>query len=262
MDQVFAGKVALVTGASSGIGRATALQLAEQGADVALNYWTMHEAAEETKAAIHKLGRKAIGFCVDVSDLAAVEEMVSQIVVQLGKIDLLVTAAVYSDRAPFHSADLKGFHQTIDVSLWGAYHVLRACTNTMLAKKQGGAVVIVSSPHAVIPYPNCMAYNIAKAGLDMMAKTAAIELISHKIRVNIFHPGWTDTPGERKFFSEDTISQAGKTLPMGRLATPDEMARGIVFLLDPRNEYMSGITLTMDGGLHLPWWSKRGTGEF
>jgi glucose 1-dehydrogenase len=188
--------------------------------------------------------------------------MVSDAVNKLGKIDTLVSSAVFSDREMFHIADMKGFHKTIDVSMWGAFHALRACTNQMLKKGNGGNVVIVSSPHAVVPYPSCMAYNMAKAGLDMMAKTAAIELIKHNIRVNIVYPGWTDTPGERKFFAEDTLQKAGSFLPMGRLAQPEEIARGIVFLSDPDSAYITGSLLTIDGGGMLPWWSKRGTGDF
>ncbi|HEX4592143.1 MAG TPA: SDR family oxidoreductase, partial [Gemmataceae bacterium] len=92
------------------------------------------------------------------------------------------------------------------------------------------------------------------------ARTAAMELLPHKIRVNIIHPGWTDTPGERKHFSEDDLKKAGPTLPVGRLARPDEIARGVLFLVDPAAEYVNGITLKMDGGLSLPWWSKRGSG--
>lgn len=199
---------------------------------------------------------------MDLVDQAAVETMVSDAVNKLGKIDTLVSSAVFSDREMFHIADMKGFHKTIDVSMWGAFHALRACTNQMLKKGNGGNVVIVSSPHAVVPYPSCMAYNMAKAGLDMMAKTAAIELIKHNIRVNIVYPGWTDTPGERKFFAEDTLQKAGSFLPMGRLAQPEEIARGIVFLSDPDSAYITGSLLTIDGGGMLPWWSKRGTGDF
>jgi glucose 1-dehydrogenase len=132
----------------------------------------------------------------------------------------------------------------------------------MIAQGQGGAVVIVSSPHAQIAFPNCMAYNMAKAALDQMAKSAALELLPHKIKVNAIYPGWTDTPGERKFFTEETLRAAAKATPMGRLATADEIAHGIYFLIDPDTQYMTGSTLIMDGGLALPWWSRRGTGDF
>src|SRR4029077_1596878 len=110
--------------------------------------------------------------------------------------------------------------------------------------------------------PNCMAYNMSKAAIDHMARSAALELLPHKIKVNIIYPGWTDTPGERKFFSEADIKRGGEALPMGRLATSEEIAHGIFFLVDPETQYTTGATLVMDGGLALPWWSKRGGGDF
>ncbi len=132
----------------------------------------------------------------------------------------------------------------------------------MIKQGQGGSVVVVSSGHAHVPLPSCMAYNMAKAAEDQMARTAALELVGHGIRVNIVYPGWTDTPGERKFFSEEVLKSAAAALPAGRLARPEEIARGILFLLDPASEYINGTTLVIDGGASLPWWSKRGTGEF
>ncbi|MEZ6140271.1 MAG: SDR family oxidoreductase [Zavarzinella sp.] len=256
------GQTILVTGASSGIGLATAKALAQAGADVALNYLSMHEAAEKTAAEIQAMGQKALLVPADISDRAAVEEMVDKIVATFGKITGYVSSAVYSDREPFTTANLDGFFKTIDVSLWGAFFGLRACANKMIAQGEGGRVVIVSSPHAQIAFPNCMAYNIAKAGLDQMARSAAAELLPHRIRVNVIYPGWTDTPGERKFFTEETLQTASAKTPLGRLATPDEIAHGILYMMDPRNGYMTGSTLVLDGGLSLPWWSKRDSGDF
>jgi glucose 1-dehydrogenase len=257
-----AGKVALVTGASSGIGRASAFALAQQGADVAINYLTLPEGAEEVAAQIRSLGRKAILCRVDVSDQSAVEQMVGRVVAELGRLDIFVSVAVYSDRELFHTADMAGFRRTIDVSMWGAYYGLRASVNQMIKQGGGGCAVVVSSPHAHLAIPSCMAYNMAKAALDQMARTAAVELFSHRIRVNIVYPGWTDTPGERKFFSEDVLARAAKQLPWRRMAKPDEIARGVVFLADPDSDYITGTTLSIDGGSQLPWWSERGSGEF
>ncbi len=263
MAGLLAGKVALITGASSGIGRATAVNLAEAGADIALNYYSGKAAAETTAEHIRKqFDRRVIPFRVDVSDHAAVEQMADDTISQLGRLDYFVSSAVYSDREPFLTANLDGFRKTLDVSLLGALYGLRACCNRMVKQGQGGAAVIVSSPHGQIAFPNCMAYNIAKAGLDMMAKTAAAELLPHDIRVNILYPGWTDTPGERKFMDDASIQEAAKGLPMGRLATSEEIAAGVRFLLGPESAYMTGSILHLDGGLFLPWWSKRGTGEF
>jgi glucose 1-dehydrogenase len=256
------GKVALVTGASSGIGRASTLALAHEGADVAINYLTLPESAEKLASEVTALGRKALLCRVDVSDQSAVEAMVANVVRDLGRLDIFVSSAVYSDRELFHAADMAGFRRTIDVSMWGAFYGLRASVNQMLRQGQGGNVVIVSSPQAHVAIPGSMAYNMAKAATDQMARTAAVELLQHRIRVNILYPGWTDTPGERKFFSEETLQRSAPNLPWGRMARPEEIARGVIFLVDPKSDYVTGSTLSIDGGAQLPWWSKRGAGEF
>src|SRR4051794_7827950 len=120
MTMILGGKVALVTGASAGIGRASALLLAQNGADVATNYLTYPEAAEELAAQVRSLGRKALLCRVDVSDQEAVEAMVEKVVRELGRLDVFVSNAVYSDREFFYQADMAGFRRTIDVTMWGA----------------------------------------------------------------------------------------------------------------------------------------------
>jgi glucose 1-dehydrogenase len=258
-----AGKVAVVTGAAAGIGKASAVALATAGADVAMVDIAGPDVAEAAAAEVRSLGRKAVVFRVDVSDQTAVEAMAADTARQLGRIDVFVSCAAYSDREPFLTADMAGFRKTIDVSMYGAYYGLRACCAQMVKQGEGGAVVVVSSPHSRIGFPNAMAYNMAKAAIDQMARTAATELLPHKVRVNIVYPGWTDTPGERKFFTEETLREASKSLPTGRLARPDEIARAVAFLADPASEYINGEVLHVDGGIFLPWWSKRGKpGEF
>ena len=256
------GKIALVTGASSGIGRATALALAQAGADVAINYLTYPEWAEELASRIRAAGRRALLFPVDVANQDSVEKMVAQTVEELGGLDIFVANAFYSDEAPFHLADMAGFRRTIDVTMWGAFYGVRAAANQMIRQGRGGNIVVVSSPHAREAIPTSMAYNMAKAAVDQMVRTAAVELVPHRIRVNIVHPGWTDTPGERKYFSEEVIQRTAETLPWGRLARPEEIARGVLFLVDPASDYITGSTLTIDGGIQLPWLSERGSGEF
>jgi glucose 1-dehydrogenase len=260
--QPLIGKSALVTGASSGIGRATALALAKAGADVAINYLTYPEWAEEVADQVRALGRKALLFQVDVANQDAVEKMVADTVHEWGGLDIFVANAFYSDEAPFHLADMAGFRRTIDVTMWGAFYGIRAAALQMIRQGRGGNIIVVSSPHAIEAMPSSMAYNMAKAAVDQMARTAAIELLFHRIRVNIIHPGWTDTPGERKYFSEEVLQKTALTLPWGRLAQPEEIARGVLFLVDPASDYVTGSTLTIDGGIQLPWWSKRGTGDF
>lgn len=258
---ILQGQAALVTGASSGIGRATAVALAQAGADVAINYLTLPDAAAELAEQIRALGRRAVLCPVDVADQAAVEAMVERVAAELGRLDIFVSNAFYSDEELFHQADMAGFRRTIDVTMWGAFYGLRASVKQMIRQGQGGAAVIVSSPHAHLAFPRCMAYNMAKAALDQMARTAAVELFAQRIRVNLVHPGWTDTPGERKYFTEEALQKAAAALPWGRLARPEEIARGILFLVDPASDYVTGTTLSIDGGIQLPWWSRRGSGE-
>jgi glucose 1-dehydrogenase len=253
------GRVALVTGASLGIGRAAAVALGRAGASVAVNYRSHADAAEQVAQAVRDAGSRAMILQGDVADYAAVERMVSDTVAEFGKLDIAVSNAAYSDRELFYEADLAGFRRTVDVTMWGAFHVLRAATRQMIGQGGGGSIVIVSSPHAFIPTPRAMAYNMSKAAVEHMARTAAIEVAEHRIRINVIQPGWTDTPGERKFADEETLQRAGAKIPLGRLGTPEEMAEGILFLCDPGHDYMTGATLLIDGGISLPWWANRGS---
>ena len=261
MHYSFKGKNALVTGSSKGIGRAVAIALAQGGANVTVNCSASRDQAEEVAKEIRKLGSKALVVACDVSDLAAVEDMVQRTVAAFGSLDMFVSNAVYSDRQLLVEADMVGFRRTIEVSMWGALHGVRASAQQMIKQAKSGSITVVSSPHSIIPYPTAMAYNMAKAAIDHMARTAAIELIHQGIRVNVFHPGWIDTPGERKFFSEEQLADGSQQIPMKRLGTSEEMAHGICFTLSDEASYMTGTTLTMDGGVGLPWWSKRTEGK-
>ena len=252
------GRVALVSGASLGIGRATAVALGRAGAQVVVNYRSNPDRADEVVQAIRDAGSRAIKIQADMADYDAVERMVSEAVAEFGKLDIAVSNAAYSDREPFYEANLSGFRRTVDVTMWGAFHLLRSATEQMI-RQGGGVIVMVSSPHAFIPAPRAMAYNMSKAAVEHMARTAAIEVAQFKIRINTIQPGWIDTPGERKFASEETLQRAGAKIPAGRLGTPEEIAEGILFLCDPRHEYMTGATLLMDGGISLPWWAARGS---
>ena len=254
------GKVALVTGASRGIGRSAALALARAGGDVAVNYRAHEDGAQQTAEEIRALGRRALVVQADVADQPAVENMVDQTIERLGRLDIAVSNAAYSERELFHEASMKEFRRTIDVTMWGAFYLLRAAARRMIAQGEGGSLVVVSSPHAFVAVPLSMAYNMGKAAIDQMARTAAIELIDHKIRVNIVHPGWIDTPGERKFFSEEQIHEAASKMPWKRLGRPEEIGRAIAFLCDPESDYITGSSLRVDGGITLPWWSNRGSG--
>jgi len=249
------GKTAVVTGASLGIGRAAAIALGRAGANVVVNYRSHDADAEAVVQAICQAGSQAIKVQADVADQAAVEQLIELATQRFGTVDIAISNAAFSDRELFFKADMAGFRRTVDVTMWGAYHLLRAAVQQMIRQGNGGAIVVVSSPHAAIPFPTAMAYNMSKAAIDQMARTAALEVAKFGIRVNIIHPGWIDTPGERKFSSEKAL-QAGKSfIPLRRLGTSEEIAEAILVLCDPRHGYMTGATLLVDGGISLPWWS-------
>lgn len=256
----FQGRTVLVTGASLGIGKGVALALAKEGANVGINYRSHKEDADATLKEVRALGGNGIILQADVADQAAVEGMVAKTVAEFGQLDGFVSNAAYSDRQLMIDADMAGFRRTIDVSMWGAFYGLRASAQQMVKQGKGGSIAIVSSPHAVIAIPTSMAYNMAKAAIDHMARTAAIELAKDRVRVNIIHPGWIDTPGERKFFTEEQLAAGAAGVPWKRLGTPEEIAKAIVYTLSDDADYMTGSTLTIDGGVSLPWWSKRAEG--
>jgi glucose 1-dehydrogenase len=221
-----------------------------------VNYRSHEGAAEEVARAIRVAGSEAITCGADVSEPDSGQRLVDCAVNAFGRLDIAVSNAAASERAPFVEADLAGFRRTVEVTMWGAFYLVRAASQQMIRQGAGGAIVVVSSPHAYIPSPSSMAYNMSKAAVEQMAKTAAIELAEHRIRVNLLQPGWTDTPGERKFCSEEELQTEGAKLPFGRLGTAEEMADGILFLCDPRSTYTTGATLLIDGGYSLPWWSS------
>jgi len=256
-----AGKNVLVTGSSKGIGAGCVLEMAREGANVAINYFSSPGEAEKVAEQCRAFGVKTLVLQGDVASKDRVEGMIAETAAAFGSLDVFVSNAVYSDRQLMIEADLEGFRKTIDVTMWGAFYGVRAAALQMVKQGNGGSIVVISSPHAVIPIPTAMAYNMAKAAIDHMARTAAIELVGHKIRVNVVHPGWIDTPGERKFFSEEQIQEGSKNLPWKRMGRPDEIGKAVAYMASDDAEYMTGSTMTVDGGVSLPWWSNRGDGK-
>ncbi len=253
------GCVAVITGASLGIGRSTAIAMGRAGANVVVNYCSSEKEAQQVVDVICESGAAAIKVQADVAEQSAVEHLVESAVTEFGRLDIAVSNAAYSDRELYYEADMEGFRRTVDVTMWGAFYLMRAASQQMIKQGEGGQITLVSSPHAFIPAPRAMAYNMSKAALEHMARTAAIEVAEHRVRINMIQPGWIDTPGERKFASEETLQKAGPKIPLGRLGNPDEIAEAILFLSDPRHDYMTGATLLVDGGISLPWWANRGS---
>ncbi len=246
------GKVAWITGANRGIGRGCALELARRGADVAINYRRHAEEAAEVAEEIREMGSRAILLQGDVSDRSRDEEMVQQTVSELGRLDILVANAAKSVRKPFLELSEEDMQWTLGVSLWGVFHCSQFAARQMVAQGGEGSIVVISSVHAFLPFRNSLPYNTAKAGINHMARTMAGELAPYGIRVNVVEPGWIDTPGEREYASEEQLRKEEKVLPLKRLGTIEEIAKGVGYLASGDASYVTGTVLRIDGGFVLP----------
>jgi glucose 1-dehydrogenase len=236
-----AGKIAVVTGAQRGIGAAIARAFASEGAKVTA--FDLRPAEIPDPSIFHLTG--------DVADRDAVENMLEQTIARFGALDIVVNNAAYSSRAPFLEMPLEEVRRTWDVGLWGVFHTSQLGARHMVRQGRGGSIIQISSVHASRPYVNATAYNGAKAAVNHMSATWALELAGYGIRVNVIEPGWIDTPGERTFLTEEQIAQAATRLPFGRLGRPDEIARGAVYLASDEASYVTGTVLRIDGAFAL-----------
>lgn len=249
------GKVALVTGASRGIGRGIALQLAGEGADVVVNYRTHPEEAQGTADAIVELGQRALTWQADVGDRDAVRGMIDAAIAHFGHLDIAVANAAFSIREPVIEAQWEHVLRTIQVSQFGVFHTCQMAAQQMVKQHEqgrpGGKIVIISSVMEEICFPESAAYQMAKGAINCLGRTMASELARYQINVNVVNPGWIDTPGERQFYTEQELQERGKLIPWGRLGTPEEIAQTVTFLVSDAAGYVTGATLRVDGGFIL-----------
>jgi glucose 1-dehydrogenase len=242
------GKVALVTGASRGIGRETAICLAEEGADVLVNDLSHPAEVDEAVQAIKQLGRRALGWQADVAERGQVEAMVKGAIDYFGSINIVVANAAHSVRQPVIEARWEDVQRTVAVTQFGVFHVCQFAAQQMSQQGLGGKIVIISSLHAEVPFANSAAYNMAKAAINQLAGTMAAELACHHINVNVINPGWIDTPGEQESATEEELRQGARRIPWGRLGTARDIARCVVFLASDDADYITGTCLRVDGG--------------
>ena len=246
------GRVALITGASRGIGRGCALEMARAGADIVVNYHSHPDDASEVIEGVRRLGRKAMVVKADVGSRADVDRLVETSMERFGRIDILVNNAYRSIRKAFLDLTDEDVEETWKVTLWSVFRCSQSVARLMVERKEGGKIVVISSDLAFIPMPTSLPYNTAKAGINQMAYTMATELAPHRIHVNVIEPGWTDTPGERQYATEEQIQEGGKRLPLGRLGRPEEIAKVATFLGSSDADYITGATIRVDGGVWLP----------
>lgn len=247
-----AGRVALVTGGSRGIGRAIALGLAADGADVAVNFRRDVDAAQQTVADAVGLGRRARAYAADVTDLAQCEAMAAQVLADFDAVDILVCNAGNASRGhAVVDTDPAEVHRLFDTHVFGAWAMAKLLLPSMRTRPRGD-VVLISSAAVVHMAANSAPYNMAKAALEALAATLAKEERRHGIHVNVVAPGLVDTEMGRRLVKGaagvDDIRTLDAGSPFGHVCTPEEVADAVRFVVSDRARYVTGQRIGVDGG--------------
>lgn len=241
------GKIAVVTGASRGLGRAMALGLAEAGADIALVSRGM-ERLKIVASEINQLGRKAISISADVANLDHVNAMVERTVDEFGRIDILVNNAGTTVRMSAEEFTEEAWDKVLDVNLKGAFFCAQAVGKVMI-KQRSGKIINTASLLSVIGVPNTAAYGVSKGAISQMTKTLAVEWAKYNINVNAIGPGYFRTDLTKPLQDDETRSaQILSRIPMQRWGDPEELKGAVVFLASEASSYMTGQTIYVDGG--------------
>ena len=247
------GKSALVTGGSRGIGRAIALRLATQGADVAFSYKGNAAAAAETTSAIEAMGRRALAVQADVSDVAAAETVVKATIQAFGKVDILVNNAGITRDDLIMRMTEDAWRDVLETNLFGAFWMIKAVTRPML-KARGGRIINMTSVSGQAGQTGQANYSAAKAGLIGLTKTLALELGGHGVTANVVAPGFVVTPmtaavADRLGVTfEAMVEGVVRDIPVGRPGQPADIANAVSFFADPRAGFVSGQVLYVAGG--------------
>lgn len=245
MSGEFSGKVALITGGSRGMGRATAVRLAREGANVAISYATRHETAAEVIREIQSLGRESLAVACNVASGEEVDHLVQKTRQTLGPIDLLVHCGAISNIKSHDELTFECWQETIDVNLHGAFRVVFAVKDEMI-RRQYGRIVMLSSIAALRPRAMQIHYSTAKAGVIALTRCCAEAFAPH-VRINCLAPGLTETEMVH-VLPDARLAELIQATPLARIGAPEEMASVIRFLLSDESSFMTGQTLVHDGG--------------
>lgn len=244
-------KIAIVTGGARGIGLGCALELAKEGASLVLVDRPGSPELAGAGETIRAIGVPCLTFEADTFTREGCIAAMAETVARFGTVDILVGVPAYNRRADFLEYEADDFEGILKSALLGSFHMGQLVARHLVAKGKPGKIIFISSVLARIPNARCVAYSAAKAGLNSMMQTMAVELFEHRINVNAIEPGWIDTPGERHHYNEETMAAEGNKLPWGRLGTSEDIGKAAAYLASPDSDYVTGTLLPVDGGYRL-----------
>lgn len=244
------GKVAVVTGGNSGIGKAVVLALAEQGANIVIDYISGEQATTELEEQVRDLGDRVIGVKADVSKVEDLRTLVSRAVDAFGRLDVMVNNAGIETRTSVLDTTEEQYAKVLDINLKSAFFGTQLAAIQMIAQGEGGRIINMTSVHEDWPMPGNTAYCLSKGGMRMLTRTAGVELAPHGILVVGVGPGAVDTPINKATVADPAqLRKLDDAIPLGRLAQPAEIASIVAFLAGPGAGYLAATTIFADGGL-------------
>lgn len=244
-------RIAVVTGSDSGIGRATAIEFAKEGADVAVTYHTDEEGAEGTKQAVEEHGQRAFVSQLDQSDPEDVRRLFDEVNETLGRPTILVNnAGIDASGVPVKDMDDETWDRAMKVNLYGPFYCSREFLQGMEDTDERGDIINISSIHEDVPRAGAADYDVAKGGLRGLTRTLALELATENVHANSIAPGMVLTPFNQPALDDPEVREKQEqSIPVKRAAEPEEIAPAAVFLASPEADYIQGETLTVDGAL-------------
>lgn len=243
-------KVAIVTGAASGIGQAIAVRFAKEGASVVVDYIGGPDVANQTQQQISSIGGKSVALAADVSKPDQVRTLIAGAVKAFGKLDIVVNNAGIEKKLAFVDYPVEELRKILDVNLIGPFLVCQTAARQMIQQGKGGRLINISSIHEDLPMPTNAAYCVSKGGLRMLTRTIAVELAKDKITVNNIGPGAVFTPIDADVEAMPEMEKALMSeIPLGRWGKPEEIAGLAVYLASDEAAYVTGSTYFIDGGM-------------
>ena len=250
LSHLLQGKVAIVTGGNSGIGKAIVQYLAELGAQVVIDYRSHPEATEELEREIGSYGGSSFGVQADVSKLDDIQRLIDAAVAQYGRIDVMVNNAGVETRTSVLDTTPEQYDKVLDVNLRGVFFATQYAAKQMIAQGGGGRIINISSVHEDWPMPGNTPYCLAKGGVRMLTRTAALELAPHGITMVNVGPGAVATPiNDSTMNDPELLAKLNAAIPLGRMARPEEIAKVVGFLASDGASYITATTIFADGGI-------------